>query len=128
MVSRGSDDSAVAEMSDFAVVGQSLYVDAHTSTSYLGSPSRPMIWTCVSVKKSDLDGVKEIRFWDSDSMIREIKPTNLTMDFIKTSNEDRYRALDSTAIDIEPKSDMARYHLSYSSHNLPALCTSKATS
>ena len=119
MVSRGSDDNTVAEMSDFAVVGQSLYVDAHTSTSYLGEPSRPMIWTCVSVKKSDLDGVKEIRFWDSDSMIREIKPTNLTMDFIKTSNEDRYRALDSTAIDIEPKSDMARYHLSYSSHNLP---------
>lgn len=119
MVSRGSDDSAVAEMSDFAVVGQSLYVDAHTSTSYLGEPSRPMIWTCVSVNKSDLDGVKEIRFWNSDSMIREIKPTNLTMDFIKTSNEDRYRVLDSTAADIEPKSSQARYELSYSSLNLP---------
>lgn len=119
MVSRGSDDSAVAEMSDFAVVGQSLYVDAHTSTLANGEPSRPMIWTCVSVDKSDLDGVKEIRFWDSDSMIREIKPTNLTMDFIKTSNEDRYRALDSTAADIEPKSSQARYELSYSSLNLP---------
>ncbi len=119
MVSRGSDDSAVAEMSDFAVVGQSLYVDAHTSTLANGEPSRPMIWTCVSVNKSDLDGVKEIRFWDSDSMIREIKPTNLTMDFIKTSNEDRYRVLDSTAADIEPKSSQARYELSYSSLNLP---------
>ncbi len=124
VVGVGNSGDAVAKINSLAVTdaGGMLYSDAQIDYPHpdlLATDNTPLVWTIYQVKKSDVQNVSGIGFWNADSMIREIVPERETMNRIISESGERFRVLDSTAPDIEPKSSQARYDLSYSSLNLP---------
>ena len=123
VVGQGSCTDAVATVNSLAVrdEGMMLYSDARIDYPHpdlAAGATMPLVWTLHRVKKSDVQNVTGIGFWNPDSMIREIVPERVTMNYLVNHSGYDYRPLASTVLDIEPKNSQARYDLGYNSLGL----------